>query len=89
MALTIPAADLEILGGADVGHRQVFAIQFQQSQVTLLVGTDQFRFQFATVLQAHNDFVRLGHHMIVGQYIAIRGDDEPGTQRTGLPFLRH
>ena len=35
-------------------------------------------FELASIGQAHNDLVGTGHHVVVGQHIAVIGDDESG-----------
>ncbi|MCY1511233.1 hypothetical protein D9M68_456410 [compost metagenome] len=75
-----PAAHLELVGLADLHDRQILALDLEQGDVGARIGTDQLGFELAAVGQAHDDFIGIGHHVVVGQDVAILGDDEAGTE---------
>ena len=79
-----PLAGFQILGFAELQDRQILAFDFQQRHVGAWIGADQLGFQFTAVGEADEDFVGIGNHMVVGQDVAIRRDDETRTQGLGF-----
>ncbi|MNJ41517.1 hypothetical protein D3C77_364430 [compost metagenome] len=79
-----PLTHFQLAGVAQLDGWQVLAFDLEQGHVGTRVSADQLGLQFAAVGQADDDFVSVGNHMVVGQYIAIVGDDEARTQ--GLRF---
>ena len=79
-----PLAYLERIRLAQLDRGQVLAFDLEQRHVGARIGADQLGFQLAAVGKAHDDLVGVGHHMVVGQHIAIIGDDEPRAQRLRL-----
>ena len=67
-----------------VGRLQAFAFDFQQGHVGTRVSTHQFGFHFAAIGQAHDDFIRVCNHVIVGQDVTIGRDDKTRAQRLGF-----
>lgn len=79
-----PLAHLELLGITQLDGRQVLALDLEQGHVGARIGADQLGLQLAAVRQADDDFVGIGYHVVVGQHVAIAGNDEARTQRLGL-----
>ncbi|MNH24443.1 hypothetical protein D3C79_843730 [compost metagenome] len=79
-----PLAHLELLGITQLHDRQVLAFDLEQGHVGARVGADQLGLQLAAVRQADDDLVGIGYHVVVGQHVAIAGNDEARTQRLGL-----
>ncbi len=79
-----PFADLERIGIAQFGGRQVLAINFQHGNVGTRIGTDQFGLQLAAIGQAYENLVSAIDYVVVGQHVAIRGDDEARAEGLGL-----
>ncbi|MNQ61493.1 hypothetical protein D3C85_758080 [compost metagenome] len=75
-----PAAHLELVGLADLHDRQILALDLEQGDVGTRIGADELGFELAAVGQAHDDFIGIGHHMVIGQDVAFLGDDEAGTE---------
>ncbi|MNG32318.1 hypothetical protein D3C84_1183020 [compost metagenome] len=71
-----PLTDLELLGVTQLDGRQVLAFDLEQGHVGARIGADQLGLQLAAVRQADDDLVGIGHHMVVGQHVAITGNDE-------------
>ena len=69
--------------------QRLFHVHFEQGQVRLFVRTDELgRDGFAlarALVQGHPDNVRVGHHMVVGDDVAVFRDDKAGPQG----FLAH
>ena len=67
-----PFAHLELLGTADLHHRQMLRINLQQGDITAFVTANQRGFQLTTVTQAYQNFrgvlddVMIGHHIAIG-----------------------
>ncbi|MCY1408812.1 hypothetical protein D9M71_241420 [compost metagenome] len=79
-----PLAHLELLGVTQFHRWQILAIDLQQRHVSTRVGTHQLGLELATVRQADDDLVGIGHHMVIGEHVAITGDDETRAQRLRL-----
>ncbi len=79
-----PLAHLELLGITQLDGRQVLALDLEQGHVGARIGADQLGLQLAAVRQADDDLVGIGYHVVVGQHVAIAGNDEARTQRLGL-----
>ncbi|MDT4822309.1 hypothetical protein FQZ97_555060 [compost metagenome] len=79
-----PFADLEVVGLAELDGRQVLALDLEQRHIAARIGADQLGLQLAAVGQADDDLVGVGHHVVVGQHVAIRGNDEARAQRLRL-----
>ncbi|MNY56851.1 hypothetical protein D3C86_1929740 [compost metagenome] len=67
-----PFADLEGFRLAQLDARQPLALDLEQRHVGARIGADQLGLQLATVGQTHDDLVGVGHHVIVGQHVAVR-----------------
>ncbi|MNV62250.1 hypothetical protein D3C71_1547870 [compost metagenome] len=79
-----PLTDLELLGVAQLDDRQVLALDLEERHVGTRVSTDQLGLELAAVRQTDDDLVGIGYHVVVGQHVAIAGDDEARAQRLGL-----
>ncbi|MNO74942.1 hypothetical protein D3C76_659620 [compost metagenome] len=75
-----PLADLELVGIAELEGRQVLGLDLQHSHVAARIGADQLGLVLAAVGQAHENLVGVGHHMVIGQDVAITGNDEARAQ---------
>ena len=77
-----PFADIQLVGIAEHQKRQIFfAIHLQQGQICFFIrpnkaGRKRFTFTVLLVQRDSND-VRIGHHMVVGDYIAVSGHQKP------------
>ncbi|MNS63009.1 hypothetical protein D3C72_960920 [compost metagenome] len=76
-----PLTGFQVLGFAEFEHRQVLAFDFQQGHVGAWIGADQLGFHFTAVGEADEDLVGIGDYVVIGQDVAIRGDNEARTQR--------
>ena len=61
-----------------------FGFNFQQGEVGFFIcanqlGRDGFAFAIA-LIKGHTDNIRIGNHMIVGNNIAVSGDNKAGSQ---------
>ena len=72
------------MGLAQFKHRQVLAIDFEQSHVGTWIGTNQLGLEFTAVGQAHENLVGVGNHVVVGEDVAVRRNDEAGAQGLGF-----
>jgi len=79
-----PLTGLQVLGLAQFKHRQVLAIDFEQSHVGTWIGTNQLGLEFTAVGQAHENLVGIGNHVVVGEDVAVRRNDEAGAQGLGF-----
>ncbi len=79
-----PLTGLQVLGLAELEHRQVLAVDFQQRHVGARIGTDQLGLELAAIGQAHQNLVGIGNHMVIGQDVAVGRNDE--TRAQGLGF---
>ncbi|MNE51946.1 hypothetical protein D3C80_1465990 [compost metagenome] len=61
-----PLADFEFLGVSQFDRRQVLAFNLEQGHVSARVGAHQLGLQLAAIRQAHDDFIGVGHHVVVG-----------------------
>ena len=62
----------------------LFGFNFQQGEVGFFIcanqlGRDGFAFAIA-LIKGHTDNIRIGNHMIVGNNIAVSGDNKAGSQ---------
>ena len=68
----------------------VLGIDLQESDVGLFVAPDDLGIVPAVILENYSDLLGLTSHMVVGDDVTGRVDDEARTERNGLPaFLRH
>ena len=83
-----------IVGGiAERNYRQPRRIHFQDRNIGLAIGADQTRLELAPVRHHDLDVGGFVDHVIVGQDVPIRADDDTGpkrflaalTRRLGLP----
>ena len=77
-----PVADLHLIGIAEFGDGQVFALDFYQRNIGAFVQTDDFGAVFLVVVELHAHLVRPFDNVGIGQDVAVAIDDEAGT----LPF---
>ena len=87
-----PFAHLERIGIAELEEGQfLLGVHLEQGEVGLLVGADELgherRGLAVALVEGDVDHVGIGHHMIVGDDIAVSRDDEARTKRL-LLFLR-
>ena len=73
-----PLPDLESAGIADRDGWQIFGVDFQQRNIGLRIAANHLGWELALVVQPDSDFVRLVHHMPVGDDITVGGNDETG-----------
>ena len=76
-----PLAGLDRIRTADAQGRQTGRGDLQQGDVGLLVAAHHFRGELAPIRQADTHGVRAFHHVVVGQHIAVLGNDEAGALR--------
>ncbi len=80
-----PLADSQVLGVAERRDRQVMLrVDLQQRDVALVVMADNLRNVVAPVLRGHRDFARTVDDVLVGQDVAVLGDDEATAERLGM-----
>jgi len=86
-----PGPDLEIRGVAEFEIGQIgLAVDFQQRQVGFLVAADDFGLdRLFVVAELDLDLVGAVHHVVIGDDVAVRGDDEARAQGTLLMRLGH
>ena len=87
-----PFADFQLVGIAHGQGREVLAFDFDQRQVGLFVRPDDAPFKLPVVVQLHQQFVGLAHHMVVGDDITVGRNNHTraGTfafRRLDLPAL--
>ena len=82
-----PFAHFQLVRIAQFQGRQVLRLDLQHRHVAARVRADQLGLVLATVGQAHQDLVGIGHDVIVGEDVAVVGDDEAGAQRLRLALL--
>jgi hypothetical protein len=75
-----PLADLQAVGITEGHGRQPGGVDFQQGDVGLWVAADDLGRKFALVVQPDGDFFRPVHDVMVGDEIAVGGNDEAGTE---------
>jgi hypothetical protein len=81
-----PITDLKLVGVAQAQEREIVLLDLDHRQVAGRIGTDDFGRVLAAVLQLDPHRVRLGDHMVVGQDVSVRRDDEPRTLPDLMPF---
>ena len=69
---------------AELHHRQIGRVDLQQRQIGARVGTDHGRDELASIVHAHDDLVRVFDDVVVGEDVALGGNDESRTERTAL-----
>ncbi len=73
----------QIIGFAKLERWQRYiAMHFQQSQVGVGIGADQFRRQFAAVGQFNRDLPGAINNVIISDHISIAMNNEPAAERT-------
>ena len=82
-----PLAYLQLAGIAQLDGRQPLALDLQHRHIGTRIGTDELGLELAAIGQAHDDLVRIGDHVIVGQDVAIFREDEARAQRLRLALL--
>src|SRR5512141_1666764 len=85
-----PFPHLEPVGVAQ-GHvgKLLLRVDLDQGDVDLRVGPDDLRLEHLLVEEGHRHLVGLFHHVVVREDVAVRRDDEPGTERLALLLRRH
>ena len=73
---------------AELHDRQIRRVDLQQREVRTWIGTDDRCDEFAPVVHAHDDFVRVFDDVVVRQDVAVGRDDEARTERTTLAERR-
>ena len=59
-------------GIAELHHRQVLAFDLEHRDVGPRIGADHLGGEFTAIGQPHEDFVRVGDHVGVGEDVAVR-----------------
>ncbi len=80
-----PLANLQLAGFADLCHRQVPGLDLEQGHVAALVLADDLGLELAAIAQPHDDLVGVLDHVVVGNHVAVLGNNESRTQRLGIP----
>ena len=75
-----PFAHFQIVRIAEFDSRQLFGVDFYQSQVGRGVGTDYTTVEGTVIIQGNIQFVGTFDHVVVGDDIAIRGNDDTRAQ---------
>ena len=57
---------------------QVVRFDLDKGDFRFRIGADQFALKIASVMQRDRDTVGISHNVIVGQDIAVPGDQKPG-----------
>ena len=76
----------QVGSGSDRDGGQLIQFDAQYGEIGILVHADHRGLRTAAVLQQHLDFVGAGDDVIIGKHIALRGNDNTGTQ-AGLGAL--
>src|SRR5437588_10996801 len=77
-----PFANLDVVGISERSHRQVMAhIDLEQRDIGLVIAADHLGGVVVTILQRDRYLVRIFDHVVVGQDIALFGNDEAGAER--------
>ena len=82
-----PLSQLQVIGIADRQRREILALDFNQGQIGLLVRTDNAPLELAVVVQLHQQFVRLAHHVVVGHDITVGRNNHSRTRTFTLRGL--
>jgi len=83
-----PVADLQLVGVAQVDRGQLaLGGNLQERHVGLLVAADHLGRIGPLVGQLHPDLGGVVHHVVVGEDVAVRADDEARAQRGILALL--
>ena len=79
-------ADLHVVGAAEAGRRQpAHALGLDQREVGQRVRADDVRRRGGAVVERHQDVtVRLGHHVVVGEDLAVGREDDAGPAAAAL-----
>ncbi len=73
-----PFPDSNLFRISDIRHRQaVVRFNFNQSNIRVGVRADDFGVVFLAVGYFYADFVRLFHHVIIGEDVTVIADDKP------------
>src|SRR5690606_39440784 len=67
---------------ADRQGLETLGLDFHQRQVGALVGAHDLGLVFLAVVQGDENIAGTGHHVIVGENVAVAGNEEPGTDTT-------
>ena len=81
-----PFADTQVIGVAHEDHRQPCLFDFQERDIRVRVSADQRSRVFAFVVEDHLNLVSTVDDVVVGDDIAVLGDDDT---RTGRLLRRH
>jgi hypothetical protein len=73
---------------AELHHRQIRCVHFQQRKIGTRIGTHDRRHEFATVVHPDDDFSGVLDDMVVRQNVAVSRDDEARPERTALTERR-
>ncbi len=79
-----PLAGLQRIGITHAHGRQVLAIDLQQRHVVLLVAAHHLGVELTAVAQLDLHVAGIGHHVVVGQHIAIGRNDEARAHAAAL-----
>lgn len=71
-----PLARLERIGIAQAHGRQALGLDLQQRHVVLLIAPHHLGLELAAVGELDGDFAGAIDHVMIGQHIAIGGNDE-------------
>ena len=71
-----------------IGRSLSFALTLDQGDVRRRIGAEDARRQDLAVGEPDLDLLSAGHDVVVGQDLAVVGDDEPGAARHLLVLLR-
>ena len=80
-----PFADLQVCGAAELQEGQLLVhVNLQESEVGFLIGADELRLDGLTLVHAlvegDTDGVGVGNHVVVGDDVAVSGNQETGAQ---------
>ena len=81
-------ADADLVGVAERQRLQVGAVDLQHRQVARLVGADDLRLEGAAVGQFDADLLGAVDHVVVGEDVAVRPDDDAGAEAALAPLRR-
>src|SRR5262249_18849092 len=84
-------ADLQTIGAPEGRHRERLEIDLENGEVRVRIATHDARIRHAAVLELHADRVGVGYHVVIGDDVPVRIDDDAGAEAAldALPVARH
>ena len=73
-----PLADALVVAVAQRDRLEILRVDLEHGDIGVGIGAHDFSHELAFVMQPHRDLVRARHHVVVGEDVAVRGDDEAG-----------